>query len=87
VFVLDDRFDQFDLWFGSLPEGSNVILLNWSQMSFKPPVGEGQFRTCRPLDRLSIGHMGEALSQFELSYCQGWGGKANPQREALSLRP
>lgn len=87
VFVLDDRFDQFDLWFGSLPEGSNVILLNWSQMSFKPPVGEGQFRTCRPLDRLSIGHMGEALSQFELSYCQGWGGKTNPQREALSLRP
>jgi 4-amino-4-deoxy-L-arabinose transferase-like glycosyltransferase len=87
VFVLDDRFDQFDLWFGSLPEGSNVILLNWSQMSFKPPVGEGQFRTCRPLDRLSISHMGEALSQFELSYCQGWGGKANPQREALSLRP
>ena len=87
VFVLDDRYDQFDLWFGSLPEGSNVILLNWSQMSFKPPVGEGQFRTCRPLDRLSIGHMGEALSQFELSYCQGWGGKANPQREALSLRP
>jgi 4-amino-4-deoxy-L-arabinose transferase-like glycosyltransferase len=87
VFVLDDRYDQFDLWFGSLPEGSNVILLNWSQMSFKPPVGEGQFRTCRPLDRLSIGHMGEALSQFELSYCQGWGRKANPQREALSLRP
>jgi len=87
VFVLDDRFDQFDLWFGSLPEGSNVILLNWSQMSFKPPVGEGQFRTCRPLDRLSIGHMGETLSQFELSYCQGWGGKTNPQREALSLRP
>ena len=87
VFVLDNRFDQFDLWFGSLPEGSNVILLNWSQMSFKPPVGEGQFRNCRPLDRLSIGHMGAALSQFELSYCQGWGGKANPQREALSLRP
>ncbi len=87
VFVLDDRYDQFDLWFGSLPEGSNVILLNWSQMSFKPPVGEGQFRSCRLLDRLSIGHMGEPLSQFELSYCQGWGGKAKPQREALSLRP
>lgn len=87
VFVLDERQDQFDLWFGSLPEGSNVILLNWSQMSFKPPVGEGQFRSCRPLDRLRIAHLGEALSQFELSYCQGWGGKANPQREALSLRP
>lgn len=87
VFVLDERQDQFDLWFGSLPEGSNVILLNWSQMSYRPPVGEGQFRTCRPLDRLSIAHLGEGLSQFEFSYCQGWGGKANPQREALSLRP
>lgn len=87
IYVLDDRFDQFDLWFGKLPEGSNVILLNWSEMSFKPPVGEGQFRTCRPLDRLSIAHLGQALSQFELSYCQGWGGKAKPEREALSLRP
>jgi 4-amino-4-deoxy-L-arabinose transferase-like glycosyltransferase len=87
VFVLDERQDQFDLWFGSLPEGSNIILLNWSQMSFKPPVGEGQFRTCRLLDRLSIAHRGEPLSQFELSYCQGWGGKAQPKREALSLRP
>ncbi len=87
IYVLDDRLDQFDLWFGKLPEGSNVILLNWSEMSFKPPVGEGQFRTCRPLDRLGIAHLGQALSQFELSYCQGWGGKAKPEREALSLRP
>lgn len=87
VYVLDDRIDQFDLWFGKLPEGSNVILLNWSEMSFKPPVGADQFRTCRPLDRLSIAHFGQSLSQFELSYCQGWGGKANAQREALSLRP
>ena len=87
VYVLDDRYDQFDLWFGSLPEGSNVILLNWSQMSFKAPVGEGQFRSCRALDRLTIARMGEPLSRFELSYCQGWGGKAKPEREALSLRP
>ncbi len=87
IFVLDDRQDQFDLWFGTLPEGSNIILLNWSEMSFKLPVGDGQFRTCRPLDRLRIAHLGQALSQFELSYCQGWGGKAKPQREALSLRP
>jgi hypothetical protein len=87
IFVLDDRQDQFDLWFGKLPEGSNVILLNWSEMSFKAPVGEGQFRTCRPLDRLRIAHLGQALSQFELSYCQGWGGKSKPEREALSLRP
>jgi hypothetical protein len=87
VYVLDERYDQFDLWFGSLPEGSNVILINWSQMSFKAPVGEGQFRNCRALDRLTIARMGEPLSQFELSYCQGWGGKAKPEREALSLRP
>ena len=84
IFVLDQRQDQFDLWFGPLPPQANVILVNWSGMPFNPPLNpddsRGYFNSCESLETLSIDRFSQHLARFEFSFCQGW----NPK--ALSLR-
>ena len=73
VFVLDQRQDQFDLWFGKLPKGANLILVNWSGMPFTAPIGPKQgFETCQALDSLEIRHFGQNLSKFDFSLCSNW---------------
>jgi 4-amino-4-deoxy-L-arabinose transferase-like glycosyltransferase len=73
VFVLDERQDQFDLWFGKLAPGSKVILVNWSGMPFSPPIGMGKgFESCKPLDSLAIIRLGRILSTFDFSLCSNW---------------
>lgn len=73
VFVLDQRQDQFDLWFGQLPAGSNILLINWSGMSFRPPIGGNlAFEVCEPLDQLEIIRFGQVLSKFDYSLCRNW---------------
>ena len=73
VFVLDQRQDQFDLWFGQLPAGANVLLLNWSGMAFRLPVGSNlAFEVCEPLDSLEIIRFGQVLSKFDYSLCRNW---------------
>lgn len=73
VFVLDQRQDQFDLWFGQLPAGANVLLINWSGMSFRPPIGGNlAFEVCEPLDQLEIIRFEQVLSKFDYSLCRNW---------------
>jgi len=73
VFVLDQRQDQFDLWFGKLAKGANLILVNWSGMPFAAPIGPNlAFEACQPLDSLEIRHFGQSLSKFEFSLCTNW---------------
>jgi 4-amino-4-deoxy-L-arabinose transferase-like glycosyltransferase len=73
TFVLDQRQDQFDLWFGQLPVGASVVLINWSGMSFNPPVGDHLgFEQCEPLDSLEIMRFGQVLSKFDYSLCRNW---------------
>jgi 4-amino-4-deoxy-L-arabinose transferase-like glycosyltransferase len=73
VFVLDQRQDQFDVWFGKLPKGANLVLINWSGMPFSAPIGPDlAFEACQPLDSLEIRHFGQYLSKFEFSLCTNW---------------
>jgi 4-amino-4-deoxy-L-arabinose transferase-like glycosyltransferase len=73
VFVLDQRQDQFDLWFGELPAGASVVLINWSGMAFNPPIGgKLAFERCEPLDSLEIIRFGQVLSKFDYSLCRNW---------------
>ena len=41
VHVLEDRFDQFDLWAGKLPAGGSTLLVDWSQLGYTVPLGDG----------------------------------------------
>lgn len=73
VFVLDQRTDQFDLWFGQIPLGARVVLINWSGLAFKPPVDANSgFERCEPLDSIEILRFGRVLSQFDFSLCSNW---------------
>mgnify|MGYP000429161040 CR=1 FL=1 len=76
VFVLDQRQDQFDLWFGQLPRRTNILLINWSGLTHNPPVGDqasgAQFERCEPLDSLEMVRFGRTLSTFEFSLCKSW---------------
>ena len=75
VYVLDQRKDQFDLWFGQLPSGANILLINWSGMAFPPPIAmKAGFERCEPLDSLEIERFGQVLSKFDFSLCSYWQG-------------
>lgn len=80
VFVLDQRHDQFDLWFGELPPGSNALLINWSGMSFANPIGgKSGFERCEPLESIEIARFGQILSKFDFSLCRNWQNTALPE--------
>ncbi|QWD46524.1 glycosyltransferase family 39 protein [Polynucleobacter paneuropaeus] len=82
VFILDQRQDQFDLWFGELPLGSSVLLVNWTGMPFNQPTldkpidgpsGEKfAFGECKPIEHIAIERFGQNLSSFEFSLCSHW---------------
>lgn len=82
VEVLEPRFDQFTLWFGELPPGASAIVVDWSGMAYRLPVGAGEFATCRGLGSLPIERHGMTLSRFAFYRCDGWGGRPAPQRSA-----
>ena len=79
VFVLDDRFDQFDLWFGDIPAGSDSLFVNWSQMRFDIPTGKGGFESCALIDQLDIRRLGRSVSDFSFYHCRNWGAGVAPQ--------
>jgi 4-amino-4-deoxy-L-arabinose transferase-like glycosyltransferase len=72
VKVIDHRFDQFDLWFGSLQTHDSVLLVDWSLMSYIPPVGPTQFERCEWLEQMPIMHMGRQISHFNFLQCYNW---------------
>ena len=74
VTVLDERADQFDLWFGSIQPQDSVLLVDWSRMSFAPPVGAQQFERCVWLDQMPVYHLGQQVAHFNFLRCHHWRG-------------
>ena len=86
VYVLDQRIDQFDLWFGSQPQGGNAILIHWSEKPYSPPIlvrtsqssphnpPHAGFEECHRLESedLVIKQFGQNLSTFGFSICKNW---------------
>ena len=79
VVVLEDRFDQFDIWAGDLPAGGDTLLVDWSQMAYEVPLGAHGFRQCDLLDTQGVQHLGAALSTFRFYACRGWAADPKPQ--------
>ena len=80
VYVLDDRYDQFDIWFGDLNPGKSAIVINFSGMSFTSPTQIGAFKNCKIVDNLDIYRLGRIISSFDFLFCEDWGGKSTPIR-------
>jgi hypothetical protein len=72
VKVIYSHQDQFDLWFGTLQAQDKVLLVDWSIMSFKPPVADHQFKQCEFLEQLPVMHAGRQLAHFNFLLCSGW---------------
>jgi hypothetical protein len=82
VHVLQDRFDQFDIWAGKLPVGGSTLLVDWSQLPFVTPLGTHGFAKCTRLDRLGVQRWGYDLAHFDFYACQGWSGSPEPRLQA-----
>ena len=84
VHVLEDRFDQFDLWAGDLPVGGDTLLVDWSQMAYEVPLGAYGFARCQLLDTLPVTHWGYNLSTFHFYACRGWAGDPQPRLQGAA---
>ena len=74
VKVVQRHLDQFGLWWGTLTRGESVLLVDWSQMSFVPPVGADQFEQCRLLEQRPVMRAGRQIAHFSFLLCQNWQG-------------
>jgi 4-amino-4-deoxy-L-arabinose transferase-like glycosyltransferase len=82
VYVLEDRFDQFDFWAGKLPVGGSALLVDWSQLPYETPLGAHGFEQCTWLEQLPVQRLGYALSRFDFYACSAWSGTPQPQLRA-----
>ena len=79
VYVLDTRFDQFDLWFGQIPPGKDSLFVNWSQVNFAPPTQPGEFEWCRLIGTQEVTRFARQVSRFDFYHCRQWGASpSNP---------
>ena len=73
VVVLDTRYNQFDIWFGSPQNGAHGILVLWPDENAKPVTGgNGQFAECSLRDRLPIISNGHLASTFSFYSCHDY---------------
>lgn len=70
VQVLDNRFDQFDLWFGAPQNGARGILVVWPELQASPATGgSGQFGACKLREQLPVLAHGHLISTFSFYAC------------------
>lgn len=84
VHVLEDRFDQFDLWAGDLPVGGDTLLVDWSQLAYTVPIGAHGFADCTLLDTLPVSRWGAPIARFQFYACHQWSGAPQPQLQGAS---
>jgi hypothetical protein len=82
VHVLEDRFDQFDLWAGKLAVGGSALLVDWSQLPYETPLGAHGFAHCTWLDQQAVQRLGYTVSRFDFYACSGWSGAPEPHLRA-----
>lgn len=70
VQVLDTRFDQFDMWFGSPQNGARGVLVLWPEAEAKPVTGgENQFGRCTLLEQMPVKARSHLISTFSFYAC------------------
>lgn len=75
VQVTDERFDQFDLWFGSpQPDASGVLIVPDYYLGREQVSGLAKFEQCRALDRFDYKLHDRPVHSFYYYFCQGYHG-------------
>ena len=78
IHVLEDRFDQFDLWAGDLPQGGDTLLVDWSQLAYEVPLGAHGFANCTLLETQEVRRFGVVVATFRFHVCHNWSGDPQP---------
>ncbi len=79
VKVLDSRFDQFDLWFGSAEVGdSGIVLLHADRKGFKDELLK-QFVRCEIRDELEVKIESSYVNYFKLYRCDHYIGTSHKE--------
>jgi 4-amino-4-deoxy-L-arabinose transferase-like glycosyltransferase len=79
VKVLDSRFDQFDLWFGSAEAGdSGILLLHADRKGFKEKLLK-QFLRCELKDELEVKIDSSYVNYFKLYRCDHYIGTSSKE--------
>lgn len=81
--VVQRHLDQFGLWWGVLQPGESALVVDWSQMSFAPPVGPLEFERCDLLEQFPVMRWGRQIAHFNMQLCRNWQG---PKESALERR-
>lgn len=84
VHVLEDRFDQFDLWAGDLPAGGDTLLVDWSQLAYSVPLGDHGFAACTLLATQDAQRLGATIATFRFYACRNWFGQPQPRLQGAS---
>ncbi|MFZ2327635.1 MAG: hypothetical protein WAW73_12005, partial [Rhodoferax sp.] len=84
VHVLEDRFDQFDLWAGDLPPGGDTLLVDWSQLAYTVPLGAHGFASCTLLATQDVQRLGAPVASFRFFACRNWSGQPQPQLQGAA---
>jgi 4-amino-4-deoxy-L-arabinose transferase-like glycosyltransferase len=74
VGVVDQRFDQFDIWFGPISRGAQgIVLIPVYAKEQSPETGTpGHFSSCRIKDNLSIMMQGRIITSYKFFHCQDY---------------
>lgn len=71
VHVLDNRYDQFDLWYGDAPKGSAGIVLAYRDYSGWHREALSYFQKCQPKAQMSWSYQSVKIHEFEVYRCEG----------------
>lgn len=72
VIPLDQRYDQFDLWYGEVQQGSRGILVIPGEDTVPATGGQRQFARCEARDKLPIMSKGHVISTFSFFACDDY---------------
>ncbi len=76
VQVLDERHDQFDLWYGHPESGARGILVMWPETSAAEITAISTlFDVCSPAGNFAAIVQGTEISKFNFYRCEGWHGR------------
>jgi 4-amino-4-deoxy-L-arabinose transferase-like glycosyltransferase len=70
VIVLDNRYDQLDIWYGSPVPGMSGILVYPTEGDDKQPRQLRDFKSCDKVDELNAMSAGRPVETFDFYYCQ-----------------
>lgn len=78
VYVLDERYDQFDLWEKETPTGKKVLLLSWKGYDFSPGLH------CEKIEEIGTRTFSEhdqPINEVHLSWCLNLVARPLPNHE------